>query len=117
MKKMRKELSAYIILEKSSAGTPKSFNSKHFSLLHFVMIIVLNKWNLFTAMDLVSQDIMACDVADRFDRKDLFVNLDFVAFHHLLNRGADVTHSCVDASMLSIHQLHHSQYLKQTDVP
>ena len=105
---MRKELSAYIIVEESSASASKSFNSKHFSLLHFVSIIVLDKWNLLTAMNLVSQDIMAGDVANRSDREDLSVNLDFVAFHHLLNRGADVTHSCVDASMLSV------QYISST---
>lgn len=120
IKEMRKKLSPYIIAYESFAGTPESLNGKYFSLLHFVSIVVFDKGNLFTAMDMVPKNIMACNVSDGFHREELSGNLDFVAFHHLLDRGADVTHPCVNASMLSMHQLHNSQFnicaLKQTDV-
>lgn len=121
MKEMGKELNPYIITHVASAGTPESLNGKHFSLLHFVLIVVFDKGNLFPAMDMVPKNIMACNVSDGFHGEGLSGNLNFVAFHHLLDCGANVTHPCVNASMLSMHQLHISQFkicaLEQTDVP
>lgn len=110
MKEMGKELIPYIITHVASAGTPESLNGKHFSLLHFVLIVVFDKGNLFPAMDMVPKNIMACNVSDGFHGEGLSGNLNFVAFHHLLDRGANVTHPCVNASMLSMHQLHISQF-------
>ena len=121
MKEMRKELSPYIIAYESSAGTPESLNGKHFSLVHFVLIVVFDKRNLFTAMDMVPKNIVAYNVSNGFHREQLSGNVNFVAFHHLLDRGADVFHPCVNASMLSMHQLHSShsdiRALKQIDEP
>ena len=72
-------------------------------------------------MNLVLTNVMACDVSDGFHREGLSTNLDFIAFHHLLTCGADLTHTCVNTSMLSVHQFNNSQLkmftLNQADVP
>ena len=71
----------------------------------FVPIVILDKGNLFTAMNMIPKNIMACDISDRLHRKGLSGNLNFVAFHYLLDRSADVTHPCINASMLLMYQL------------
>ena len=118
---MRRKSGPYIVLEESSASTPERLDGEHFSLLHLVSIVVLDKGNLFAAMDVVSKNIMARNVSDRFDRDELSGNLDFVAFHHFLDRGANVTHSCVNAGVLSLYQLHDPQFkirtFKHIDAP
>jgi hypothetical protein len=111
---MRKKSGTYIIPEESSASTPERLDGEHFSLLHLVSIVVLDEGNLFAAMDMVSKNIMARNISDRFHRYDLSGNLNFVAFHHFLDRGANVTHSCVNAGVLSMHQLHDPQFKIRT---
>jgi hypothetical protein len=111
---MRKKSGTYIIPEESSASTPERLDGEYFSLLHLVSIVVLDEGNLFAAMDMVSKNIMARNISDRFHRYDLSVNLNFVAFHHFLDRGANVTHSCVNAGVLSMYQLHNPQFKIRT---
>jgi hypothetical protein len=100
-----KKLSSYVIAQDSSASTSEGLNGKYFSLLHFVSIVVFDKGNLFTAMNMIPKNIMACDISDRLHRKSLPGNFNFVALHYLLNRSADVTHPCINASMLPMYQL------------
>jgi hypothetical protein len=111
---MGKKSGTYIIPEESSASTPERLDGEHFSLLHLVSIVVLDEGNLFAAMDMVSKNIMARNISDRFHRYDLSGNLNFVAFHHFLDRGANVTHSCVNAGVLSMYQLHDPQFKIRT---
>lgn len=94
---------AYIIVEESFASASKSLNGKYFSLFHLLLVVVLDEGNLFTAVDMVTENIVASEIPDSFDREDLSVNFDFVALHHLLDRGANVTHPSVNTSMLRTH--------------
>ena len=107
-------------MQDSSTSTPESLNGKNLSLLHFVPVVIFDKRNLFPTVDLVLANIMACDISDGFHRKGLSTNLDLVAFHHLLDRGADVTHPCVNTSMLFMHQLNKFKFRifpPKADVP
>lgn len=45
---------------------------------------------------------MAGDVPNRFDRDDILVDLDFVAFHYLLNCFAEVVHPGINPIFLSV---------------
>lgn len=93
-------LNPYIIVQDSLAGTSKRLDSEYFSFLHFVLVVVFDERNLLPAMDIVSENIMARDVPDRFDRNGLSGQIDFVALHHFLDGGTNVTYSGIDTSML-----------------
>jgi hypothetical protein len=98
-------LGSYVIAQNASACTPESLDGKYFSLLHFVPIVILDKGDLFTAMNVIPKNIMACDISDRLHWKGLPGNFNFVAFHYFLDCSADVTHPCINASMLPMYQL------------
>lgn len=51
-------------------------------------------------MDLVAQDVMTGDISDGFDRDSLFVELDLVAFHYLLDCLTDMVYPRIDSSFL-----------------
>ena len=51
-------------------------------------------------MDFVTQDVVACDVADGFYGEGFVVEGDFVAFYYFLDGGADVVDPRVDTSFL-----------------
>jgi hypothetical protein len=100
-----KKLNSYIITQDSFASTPESLDGKYFSLLHFVSIVVLDKGDLFTAMDMIPKNIMACNISDSLHRNGFPGNFNFEAFHYLLDCNADVTHPRINTSMLPMNQL------------
>lgn len=51
-------------------------------------------------MDMVVLDIVAAEVAYRFDGVRFSTDLNFVAFHGFLDGGADVTDAYVDSCIL-----------------
>ena len=91
---------SYVISEISFASAAEGFNGEHIAFFHALGGMGLNERDLFVAMDLVAQDVMASDVPNGFDRDDLSVELDFVALHYLLDCLTDVIHAGIDASFL-----------------
>ena len=96
-------VNSYVICEISFASTAKGFDGEHVAFFHTLGGSGLDEGDLFFAMDLVAQDVMASDVPNRFDRDDLSVELDFVALHYFLDRLTDVIHPGIDTSFLSVY--------------
>lgn len=89
-----------VVSEISFAGAAESFDGEDLAFFHALRGRRLDEGDLFGAVDLVAQDVVAGDVADRFDGDGLAVELDFVALHDFLDGRADVVDSGVDASFL-----------------
>ena len=51
-------------------------------------------------MDLVTKDVVAGDVADRFDGDGFAVKFDFVALHDFLDSGTNMAYAGIDAGFL-----------------
>lgn len=94
-------VNSYIVSEKSFASAAKGLDCEHIAFFHALSGSSFDEGNLFVAMDLVAQDIVASDVSNRFDRDDLSVELNFVALHYFLDRFTDVIHPGIDTSFLS----------------
>jgi len=92
--------SPHIIADVSLSRTPKSLDGKHLTLLHLISILVFDEWYLFASMNMIPQDIMTSDVSDSFHWKGLPADFNLVAFHDLLDRGPDITHSRVNPCFL-----------------
>ena len=95
-------INSYVIFDISFASAAKSFDCEHVAFLHALSGLGLDEGDLFVAMDLVAQDIMASDVPNRFDGDDLPVELDFVALHYFLDGLTDVIYPGIDASFLGV---------------
>lgn len=93
-------MASHIVAQIPCAGSPEGFNGIDLSFFHLVWAVVSDKGNLFAAVDVVPQDIMAGDIADSLYGQCLSGNLDFIAFHHLLDCSTDVAHPRVNPSML-----------------
>ena len=91
------------ICEISFASGAKGLDGEHVAFFHALGSLGLDEGDLFVAVDLVAQDIVASDVSNRLDRDDLAVELDFVALHDFLDHLTDMIHSGIDASLLSIY--------------
>ena len=94
-------VNSYVISDISFASAAEGFDGEHIAFFHALGGSGLDKGDLFVAMDLVAQDVMASEVPNRFDRDDLSVELDFVALHYFLDCLTDVIHPGIDASFLS----------------
>ena len=101
----RDALASHIIAQIPCAGSPECFNGEDLSFFHLVWAVVFDKGDLFVAVDVVPEDIMAGYCANGLYRQGFSGNLDFIAFHHLLDCSTDVAHPRVNPSMLyqSIH--------------
>lgn len=93
-------IDTHIIPHVSFASAAKSFDGKDLAFFHALGGFGLDEGDLFAAVDLVAEDVVAGDVADCFDGDGFVVEFDFVAFHYFLDGGADVVHSGVDAGFL-----------------
>jgi len=93
-------VNSYVISEIGFASAAEGFDGEHIAFFHALGGSGLDEGDLFVAMDLVAQDVMASDVPNRFDRDDLSVKLDFVALHYFLDCLTDVIHPRIDASFL-----------------
>ncbi len=96
-------VNSYVIPEISFASAAEGFDGEHIAFFHALGGSGLDEGDLFFAMDLVAQDVMASDVPNRFDGHDFSVELDFVAFHYFLDCLTDVIHPGIDASFLSVY--------------
>ena len=74
-------VNSHVISKISFACAAEGFDGEHVAFFHALGGSGLDKGDLFVAMDLIAQDVMASDVPNRFDRNDLSVKLDFVALH------------------------------------
>ena len=70
------------------------------AFLHALRSFGSNKWNLFVAVNLIPEDIVAGYVTDGFDRDSFGVECDFVALHYFLNAGTDMRYACIYAGLL-----------------
>lgn len=93
-------VNSYVISDISFASAAEGFDGEHIAFFHALSGSGFDEGDLFAAMDLVAQDVMASDVPNRFDRDDLSVELDFVALHYFLDCLTDVIHPGIDASFL-----------------
>ena len=75
-------------------------NCNQFSLFQLGLILVLDKRDGLAAVDLIVENIVGGEAADRFDWEGFASDLDFVAFHGFLDGGADVANADVDSSGL-----------------
>jgi len=96
-------VNSYVISEISFASAAEGFDSEHLAFFHALGGLGLDEGDLFAAMDLVAQDVMAGDVPNRFDRDDLPVELDFVALHDFLDCLTDMIYPGIDASFLGVY--------------
>ena len=92
-----------VISDISFASAAEGFDGEHIAFFHAFGGSGLDEGDLFVAMDLVAQDVMASDVPNRFDRDDLSVELDFIALHYFLDCLTDVIHPRIDASFLGVY--------------
>lgn len=93
-------INANIVVQLSSTSRSKCLNGKHLSLLHLSLILVLDKRDRLSTVDLVMFDVMRRDVADWFDGVCLSVDFDFVAFHRFLDCSTDVANTNIDSRSL-----------------
>lgn len=93
---------SHIVPEISSASTAKGFDGEHVTFFHPLAGLGLDEGDLFVAVDLVAQDVMASDVLNCFDRDDLSVEFDLVALHHFLDCLADVIDPGIDSGFLHV---------------
>lgn len=91
---------SYVISEISFASAAEGFDGEHVAFFHALVGLGLDEGDLFVAMDLVAQDVMASNVPNRFDRDGLSVELEFVALHYFLDCLTDVINPGIDASFL-----------------
>jgi hypothetical protein len=96
-------VNSYVISGISFASAAEGFDGKHIAFFHALGGSSLDEGDLFVAMDLIAQDVMASDVPNRLDRDDLPVKLDFVALHYFLDCLADVIDPGIDASFLGVY--------------
>ena len=96
-------VNSYVISEISFASAAEGFDGEHIAFFHALGGSGLDEGDLFVAMDLVAQDVMASDVPNGFDRDDLSVELDFVAFHYFLDCLTDMIYPGINASFLGVY--------------
>ena len=96
-------VNSYVISEISFASGAEGFDGEHIAFFHALGGLGLDEGDLFVAMDLVAQDVMASDVPNRFDRDGLSVKLDFVALHYFLDCLTNMIYLGIDASFLGVY--------------
>ena len=89
-----------VLSGRASAGTAERFDGEDIAFLHALVGSRLDEGDLFVAVDVVAEDIVAGDAADGFDGDSLAVEFDFVALHHFLHYLAHMIHAGVDTSFL-----------------
>ena len=95
-------INSYVISDIGFASAAEGFDGEHIAFFHALGASGLDEGDLFVAMDLVAQDVMARDIPNRSDRDRLSVELDFVALHYFLDRLTDVIHTGIDAGFLGV---------------
>lgn len=85
------------------ASAAEGLDGEHVAFFHALGASALDEGDLFVAVDLVAQDVVAGDVPNCLDGDDLAVELDLVALHYFLDGLTDVIHPGIDASFLKIY--------------
>jgi hypothetical protein len=101
---LRINFDTHLIAHTSLARTPKSLNSKYFSLFHLVTAIILDERDLFITMNAISFDIMAAETPESFHREGLSSDLNLIALHDFLDSGPNVTNPGIDTCLLFMRQ-------------
>lgn len=83
----------------ATCGT-EGLDGEDVAFFHALGGVGLDEGDLFVAVDLVAEDVVACEAADCADGNGFVVEGDFVAFHCFLDCGADVGDSGVGAGFL-----------------
>ena len=96
-------INSYVVADISFASAAEGFDGEHIAFFHALGGSGLDERDLFVAMDLVAQDVMASEIPNRFDRDDLSVEFDFVTLHYFLDCLTDVIHPGIDASFLGVY--------------
>jgi len=96
-------VNSYVISDITFASAAEGFDGEHVAFFHALGGSGPDEGDLFVAMNLVAQNVMASDVPNRFDRDNLSVELDFVALHYFLDCLTDVIHPGIDASFLGVY--------------
>ena len=91
---------SYIISKITSTGGAKGLDREYIAFFHALICSSFDKGDLFLAMDLVAQNIVASDGPNRFDWDCLSVELDFVTLHYFLDCFTNVVNPSIDASFL-----------------
>jgi hypothetical protein len=89
-----------IISEVSFARATERLDSKDVAFFHALVGLRPDKGNLFVAMDMIAEDIVASDVSDCFDGDDLAFDHHLVALHYLLDGRTDMIDPSVNAGFL-----------------
>lgn len=80
---------------------PKGFKSEYFPLLHLGLIVILDKRDGLSTMDLIPLYVMTSDVSHRFHRKGFAANLNLVAFHRFLDGSTYVADPNINTGILT----------------
>lgn len=80
---------------------PKGFKSKNLSLLHFSLIVILDKRDGLSTMNLIPLYVVPGDVPHRFHREGLATYLNLVAFHRFLDGSTDVADPDINSGILA----------------
>ena len=84
------------------AGGSERFDGEGFALLHLGLVLALDDGHALPAVDAPLADVVAGQVPDGLDGVRFAVELNLVALHDLLDRGADVSDTDVDARFLCL---------------
>ena len=95
-------VNSYVVSEISFPSAAKGFNGEHIAFFHALGGLGLDEGDLFVAMDLVAQNVVASDVSNRFDRDNLSIKLHLVTLHYFLDCLTDMIYPGIYASFLGV---------------
>ena len=93
-------IDAVIISDTAFAGASKRLDGEDVALFHTLICLRFGEGNLLVAVNLVAEDVVAGEAADGFHGDRFAVQLDFVAFHGLLDYAADLVDAGIDSGFL-----------------
>ena len=93
-------MNTHIFMYISFTRATERLDSEHFTLFHLGLVAALDDGHALATVDLPLADVVACEVADRLDGVCLAVELELVAFHRLLDCGANIADAYIDTSFL-----------------
>jgi len=90
----------HVIVDESTAGRAKSFDSVNLILLHANRLTALDNRNRLAGVNAIRSDRVSAQIANRLYLVCFPVELNLVRLHNLLNRFSNVTQANVDSSRL-----------------
>ena len=90
----------YAIEEIATTCGAECFNGKNFTLFHFGLVFGLDKGDRLAPVDLPLLDVVAADIPHGFHGHSSTIDVDFVAFHRLLNGSTDIADTNIDTGIL-----------------